>query len=134
MDIGVIVGVALGLVVAWALFVALLWVLRPKGVAAREVVGIVPDLLRLVRDVVRDPTAPADVRIVLVGALVWLGSPIDLIPEFIPLLGPLDDVIVVVAVLRYVRRRIGVHAIRARWSGTDDGFELLGRVMGFAQP
>jgi uncharacterized membrane protein YkvA (DUF1232 family) len=132
MDLGLIVGVALGLAAAWALLVALLWVLRPKGVAGREVFGLVPDLVRLVRDVVRDPTAPADVRIALVGALVWLASPIDLIPEFIPVLGPLDDVLVIVVVLRYVRHRMGVDAIRARWSGTDDGFELLGRVMGFA--
>jgi len=131
MDVRVVVGILVGLIAVWAILLALLWILRPKDVAARELVGIVPDLLRLLRDVVRDPASPVDVRLVLVGALVWLLSPIDLIPEFIPVLGPLDDVVVVIVALRYVRSRVGVDALRALWSGTDDGFALLGRVMGF---
>ena len=71
-----------------------------------------------------------DVRIVLVGLLLWILSPIDLIPEFIPGLGPLDDVIVAVVALRFTRRRLGVDALRERWTGTDDGFRLLLRVIG----
>ena len=57
--------------------------------------------------------------------LVWLISPIDLVPEFIPVLGPLDDVIVAVVVLRYVRRRLGDEEIRRRWPGTADGLRIL---------
>ncbi len=65
------------------------------------------------------------------SALVaWILSPIDLIPEFIPVLGPLDDVIVAVVAMRYVRRRVGIAAIRASWPGSDDGFALLARVIG----
>jgi uncharacterized membrane protein YkvA (DUF1232 family) len=71
-----------------------------------------------------------DVRLVLVGLLAWILSPIDLIPEFIPVLGPLDDVVVAVVAMRYVRRRVGVEDLRRRWSGTDDGFALLLRVIG----
>ena len=85
----------------------------------------------MLRDIVRDPSSPMDVRLVLVGLLVWILSPIDLIPEFIPVLGPLDDVLVAVVALRYVRRRIGVEGMRDRWQGSDDGFALLGRVAGF---
>jgi uncharacterized membrane protein YkvA (DUF1232 family) len=131
MDVRAVVGILVGLIAIWAILLAVLWMLRPKDVAARELVGIVPDLLRLLRDVVRDPASPVDVRLVLVGALVWLLSPIDLIPEFIPVLGPLDDVVVVIVALRYVRRRVGLDALRALWSGTDDGFAVLGRFMGF---
>lgn len=76
--------------------------------------------------------APLDVRLVLVGLLVWILSPVDLIPEFVPGIGPLDDVIVAVVAFRYVRRRVGVDSLHARWSGTADGFALLLRVIGSA--
>jgi len=69
---------------------------------------------------------------VLVGLLVWIISPIDLIPEFLPGIGPLDDIVVAVVALRYTRRRLGVADLRARWPGTADGFELLLRVVGSA--
>ena len=122
--------IALGLLLAWAAFVALLWVLRPRDVGLRELIGVVPDVLRLVRDLLADRTVPAGPRLALVGLLVWLLSPIDLIPEFVPILGPLDDVVVAILVLRYVRRRIGEDELRRRWRGSPDSFELLLRVLG----
>jgi uncharacterized membrane protein YkvA (DUF1232 family) len=131
MDLRVIGGVAVGLLILWAALLVLFWVLRPKGVAARELIRVVPDLVRMLRSLVADPGSPLDVRLVLVGLLAWIVSPIDLIPEFIPVLGPLDDVLVAIVALRYVRRRIGVNQMRARWPGTDDGFALLGTVVGF---
>ena len=109
---------------------ALFWLLRPRGVSARELVRLVPDILRLIRSIVADRSAPMDVRVVLVALLVWIISPIDLIPEFIPVLGPLDDVVVAVIVLRYVRRRLGEDELRRRWRGTNEGFELLRGVLG----
>jgi uncharacterized membrane protein YkvA (DUF1232 family) len=130
-DLRVLPGIVIGLLVVWAVLLALFWVLRPKGVPVRELLGVAPDLIRMLRSIVRDPSSPTDVRIVLVGLLVWILSPIDLIPEFIPVLGPLDDVVVAIVALRYVRRRIGVDGMRSRWTGSDDGFALLGRVVGF---
>ena len=124
----------MGLAGAWLLFVALLWVLRPRDVRLGELVRVVPDVLRLVRDLVADAAVPAAVRILLVFLLAWLLSPIDLIPEFIPVLGPLDDVVVAVIVLRYVRRRLGEDDLRRRWRGTSDGFRLLSSVLGGAHP
>jgi uncharacterized membrane protein YkvA (DUF1232 family) len=131
MDLRVIGGVAVGLLILWAALLVLFWVLRPKGVAARELISVVPDLLGMLRSLVADSGLPLDVRLVLVGLLAWIVSPIDLIPEFIPVLGPLDDVVVAIVALRYVRRRIGVNQMRARWPGTDDGFALLGTVVRF---
>ena len=130
MDLRLIVGIVVGLLIVWAALLVIFWLLRPKDVSVRELVGVVPDLVRMLRDIVRDPTAPADVRVVLVGLLVWILSPIDLIPEFIPVLGPLDDVVVAIVALRYVRRRLGSDGLRARWRGSDDGFTLLTRVVG----
>ena len=130
MDIGLIVGIVVSLVLLWAALLVLFWVFRPKDVPVRELVGLVPDVLRLLRSLIADRSAPLDVRIVLVGLLAWILSPIDLIPEFIPVLGPLDDVVVAIVAMRYVRRRVGTEDLRRRWMGTPDGFAILGRVIG----
>lgn len=130
MDVSTLLGIAVALVALWAVLLALFWILRPKGVSVREIVGVIPDVLRLLRSVIGDRSVPLDVRLVLVGLLAWIVSPIDLIPEFIPVLGPLDDVLVAVVAMRYVRRRLGVENLRERWSGTDSGFALLLRVIG----
>jgi uncharacterized membrane protein YkvA (DUF1232 family) len=130
MDGGTLLGIVATLVALWAVLLVLFWALRPRGVAVREVLGVIPDVVRLVRSVIGDRTAPLDVRLVLVALLGWIVSPIDLIPEFIPVLGPLDDVIVAIVAMRYVRRRLGTDDLRHRWVGTDDGFALVLRVLG----
>lgn len=130
MDLSWIVGIVVSLVILWALLLALFWILRPKDVPLRELVRIVPDVIRLLRSIIGDRSAPLGVRAVLVFLLVWIVSPIDLIPEFIPVLGPLDDVIVAAVALRYTRRKLRVEDLRRRWVGTDDGFALLVRLIG----
>jgi uncharacterized membrane protein YkvA (DUF1232 family) len=130
MDGTVLVGILVGLIALWAALLVLFWALRPKGVPAREILAVVPVVLRLIRSIIGDRAAPLDVRVALVGLLAWIVSPIDLIPEFIPVLGPLDDVVVAVVAMRYVRRRLGAENLRERWVGTDDGFALLLRVIG----
>jgi uncharacterized membrane protein YkvA (DUF1232 family) len=129
-DLTLLAGILLTLVLLWAALLVLFWVLRPRDVPARELVRVVPDLLRLLRSLVTDRSTPLDVRIVLVGLMAWIISPIDLIPEFIPVLGPLDDVVVAIVALRYTRRRMGIDALRGRWPGTPAGFALLSRVVG----
>jgi hypothetical protein len=119
----------LGLVVLWLVLIAALWLLRPRGVGAGELLRVGPDVVRLGRDLVFDPSTPRGVRAALVILVAWLVSPIDLIPEFIPVLGPLDDVVVAVIVLRYVRRRLGADALRRRWRGTPEGWQLVERLL-----
>ena len=130
MDLGWLWGVVLGLVALWVAFLVLFWMLRPRGVPVRELLAVVPDVVRLLRVLIADAAVPLDARIVLVGLIAWILSPIDLIPEFVPVLGPLDDVVVAVVAMRYVRRRMGIDGIRARWRGSDEGFALLARVIG----
>ena len=125
-----LVGPIVALVAIWVALLVVLWLLRPKDVNARDVLGLIPDVLRLLRDIVRDRSTPLDVRLVLVGLIAWILSPIDLIPEFIPVLGPLDDIVVAALALRYVRRRMGVEALRRRWRGSVTSFDLLLRVIG----
>ena len=130
MSPGLVVAIVVGLVAAWALFILILWVVRPRHVGLGELVRLLPDVLRLVRDLLADGTTPLPVRLALAGLLVWLISPIDLIPEFIPVLGPIDDVVVAVLVLRYVGRRLGHEELRRRWRGTAEGFSLLAGIVG----
>jgi uncharacterized membrane protein YkvA (DUF1232 family) len=125
-----VVGIVVAIIAAWLLVIAALWIVRPRDVGLREVVRLVPDVLRLARSLLFDRSTPRSVRVALAVLLVWLLSPIDLIPEFIPVLGPLDDAIVAVLVLGFVRRRLGNDALRARWPGTPAGWELLARLTG----
>jgi uncharacterized membrane protein YkvA (DUF1232 family) len=122
---GPVLAILVGLLASWLAFVALLWLLRPRDVRLRDLVRVVPDVLRLIRDLLADGSIPLAPRLALLGLLAWLVSPIDLIPEFVPVLGPLDDVVVAVLVLRYVRRRLGEDALRDRWRGSEEGFGLL---------
>jgi uncharacterized membrane protein YkvA (DUF1232 family) len=125
-----IVGIVVGLLLLWVAALMLFWLLRPRGTTTREVIGVIPDLVRMLRRIVTDRTSPLDVRLVLIGLLLWIISPIDLIPEFIPGLGPIDDIVVAIVALRYVRRRMGVEALRDRWPGSPEGFRLLLQVIG----
>jgi uncharacterized membrane protein YkvA (DUF1232 family) len=127
--IGWLGGIILAILVAWGVLLVVLWWIRPRDVRAFDVVRVIPDLLRLTRDLLLDRTAPRAVRIALVVLLAWLISPIDLVPEFIPVLGPLDDVIVAVVVLRYVRRRLGAEELQRRWRGTPEGWALVERLL-----
>lgn len=131
MDVVEAVGlVIVGLVALWLVLIVALFLLRPRGVRATELIRLIPDVVRLARDLVVDPATPRGVRVALVILAAWLISPIDLVPEFIPLLGPVDDAIVTVLVLRYVRRRLGIEALRSRWRGTGDGFRTLEAILG----
>jgi uncharacterized membrane protein YkvA (DUF1232 family) len=132
MGFELVIGLAIGVALLWIALLALFFALRPREVPLRELLAVVPDVLRLLRSLVADRSVPADVRFVLIGLIAWILSPIDLIPEFIPVLGPLDDVVVAVVAMRYVRRRVGIAELEARWSGSPNGFALLTRVIGTA--
>lgn len=126
----VFLGVAIALVVSWLVLILGLLLVRPKGSLLKEALRLVPDLLRLLRRLAADRTLPRGVRVRLGLLLVYLAIPIDLVPDFIPVVGYADDAIIVVIALRSVVRRAGLEAVRARWSGTDDGFEALCRLAG----
>lgn len=130
MDWRIVIGIGAGVLLAWAALVALLWIFRPRDVGLGELLRVIPDVVRLIRRLLGDRAVPLGAKVALVVLLAWLISPIDLIPEFIPVLGPLDDVVVAVLVLRYVRRRVGLEELRERWAGTPEGFALLSRIIG----
>jgi uncharacterized membrane protein YkvA (DUF1232 family) len=125
-----VIGVAAALVLAWTALVIALLVARPRGALLSEAVRLLPDLLRLLRRLAADPDMPRGVRLRLALLLAYLAMPIDLIPDFVPVLGYADDAIIVALTLRSTVRRAGLDAVRARWPGTDDGFTALCRLTG----
>jgi uncharacterized membrane protein YkvA (DUF1232 family) len=100
----------------WALAVLVLVALGRRS-AARELIALIPNLLLLFRGLLRDPRVPRRSKFWLWFAIGWLVSPIDLIPEFIPVAGPLDDAIVAAFVLRHVLRRTDRTVLAEHWRG-----------------
>ncbi len=129
-----LISVAAALLLAWPALVIVLVIARPKGGLLREALRVLPDVLRLVHRLATDKTLPRGVRVRLGLLLAYLAFPIDLIPDFIPVLGYADDAIIVTAVLRGVVRRAGLDAVRAHWPGTDDGFATVARLTGLDHP
>ncbi|SEK88981.1 YkvA family protein [Nonomuraea pusilla] len=127
------IGVAVALVVSWAALVVTLAVVRPRGGLLQESLRLLPDVLRLVRRLAADGSLPRGVRVRLGLLLAYLAFPIDLIPDFIPVLGYADDAIIVMAVLRSVVRRAGLPAVERHWPGTPDGFAALTRLTGLSR-
>jgi uncharacterized membrane protein YkvA (DUF1232 family) len=125
-----LLGIAAALLLAWIALVIGLVIARPQRGLLREALRLLPDVLRLVRRLAADKTLPRGVRLRLGLLLAYLACPIDLIPDFIPVLGYADDAIIVTAVLRSVVRRAGIDTVRAHWPGTDDGFAAIARLTG----
>jgi uncharacterized membrane protein YkvA (DUF1232 family) len=129
-----LIGLAIALALAWAVLVAALLIGRPKGALLREAMRLLPDLLRLLRRLAADRSLPRGVRVRLGLLMAYLAVPIDLIPDFIPVLGYADDAIIVTLVLRGTVRRAGLDAVRAHWPGSADGFAALCRLTGLGDP
>lgn len=130
--IDVLISIGIALLVIWLALIVALLVVKPTKVALKEALRLLPDLLRLLRRLAADHTLPRGVRVRLWLLLGYLAMPIDLVPDFIPVLGYADDAIIVTAVLRSVARRTGIDAVRQHWPGTDDGFAALSRLVGFS--
>ena len=123
-----LVGVLGGLLLCWLVLMAVLWWTCPDEVRLRELLRLLPDVLRLVHRLAGDGTLPRGVRVRLWLLLAYLALPVDLVPDFVPVLGHVDDAVMVVLVLRSVVRRAGAAAIARHWPGTDDGLAALRRA------
>lgn len=113
----------------WLLLITVLWLNRPTRDLAIPAARLVPDLARFVRALLADQDTPRSAKVALGGLLLWIVSPIDLIPEFIPVIGPLDDLVVTALVLRWVGRRVGRERLRRAWAGSPEGWALLERLL-----
>ena len=125
---------ALGIAVAvWSAAVLLLF-LAGKRSAARELAGLIPNLVALFRGLLGDPRVPRGTKLWIGFAVAWLISPIDLIPEFVPVAGPLDDAIVAALVLRHVLKRAGRQVVESHWRGDPAILRLILRAGGISSP
>jgi len=96
----------------------------PPGLL-KDAAGFLPACVTLVRRLRTDPRVPRRARLAVVLAGLWVLSPIDLLPEFLPVIGPLDDVVVVALALRYAARHVPRDVLREAWPGDPRLLERL---------
>lgn len=123
-----LLGLAAGLLLLWLVLLAVLWRATPDQRRLRDALRLLPDVVRLLRRLAADATLPRAVRVRLWLLLAYLALPIDLIPDFIPVLGYADDAIIVALVLRSVARRAGRDALDRHWPGTPEGLAAVYRL------
>jgi uncharacterized membrane protein YkvA (DUF1232 family) len=130
-------GIIGGVLVVYAVLLLLLWAYarrHPETVTMKDALRLLPDLLRLIRRLLADRSVAVGVRVRLALLLLYLASPIDLVPDFIPVIGYADDVVIVALVLRSVISRAGADAVRRHWPGTPDGLAVMLRLAGLGTP
>lgn len=120
---------AAAVIASWSLLVFLAARL-PDG-ALKELAGFLPACLTTVRRLRADPRVPRRAKVAVAFAGLWVLSPIDLIPELLPVIGPLDDVVVVALALRYAARRVPRDVLSEAWAGNPAS---LRRVLGDVPP
>jgi uncharacterized membrane protein YkvA (DUF1232 family) len=125
-------GAGVGLLLVWLALIAALLLAgrRYERPGLREMLRLLPDLLRLLKRLAGDKSLPRGVRVRLWLLLVYLAVPIDLIPDFIPVIGYADDAIIVALALRSVTRRAGPQALHRHWPGTPAGLAAVLRAAG----
>jgi len=104
-------------------------VVAGRRTAAREVATLLPNLARLFKGLIGDPRVPRSSKALLLFGAAWIASPIDLIPEFIPFLGPLDDAVVAALILRRLVRTAGREVVEEHWRGDPATIARLLRVV-----
>jgi len=132
----VLLGVVGGVLLLWVVLLVLLWVQQRRAGADvdwRQILRLVPDVIRLVKRLAGDPEVPRGTRWWLVGLLGYLLMPIDLVPDFIPVLGYADDAIIVAVVLRFAIRHAGVAAIERHWPGSPAGLRTILALAGYGR-
>lgn len=121
-------GVAAGLILLWLLLILVVWRLRPDDLTLKQSLRLLPDLLRLLKRLATDPAVPKGTRVRLWLLLAYLASPIDLIPDFIPVIGYADDAVIVVFALRSAVHRAGADTVQRHWPGTPEGLSAVLRL------
>ena len=128
---GILIGLGAALLV-YALFVAWLIVAGRKE-EARAVAGLVPDFVVLFRRLLSDGRVSRRRKFVLAALIPYLAMPFDLVPDFIPVAGYLDDAVIVAFVLRHVLRGSGPELIEEHWPGPRSSLAFVLRLAGYGR-
>lgn len=91
----------------------------------REAVGLLPDLGRLLRSLSGDARVPWHAKAIAGAAALYVASPVDLLPDVVPGVGGIDDLLAVLVAVRRLITAAGYDVVREHWTGTDDGFGVL---------
>jgi uncharacterized membrane protein YkvA (DUF1232 family) len=126
--LAILIGLASALVAAWLLLTLLLVLVRPRGQGVGSAVTFLPGVLRLLRALYADRSVPRSVRIRVWIAIVYNIQPINLIPDFVPVIGMVDNVVVTAWALRSAVHKAGGRAVVDHWRGTPEQLDLLFRV------
>jgi uncharacterized membrane protein YkvA (DUF1232 family) len=127
--IWLLVGLAVTLAV-YAIFVCAL-VIAGRRESARAVAGLVPDFVVLFRRLLGDGRVPRRRKLLLAAVIPYLAMPVDLVPDFIPVAGYLDDAVLVALVLRLVLRGSGRELIEELWPGPQASLRSVLRLAGY---
>ncbi len=125
-----LLGLAFGLTLAMYLVFVLTLLLLGRRTDARAWAGFVPDCVVLFSRLARDRRVPRRHKWLLVALVGYLSLPFDLVPDFIPVAGALDDAILVAIVLRIVFRKAGPELVREHWPGPQRSLDLMLRLAG----
>ena len=117
------------LAVIWLLLVVVLFAAHPDELDAKGALRLLPDTLRLVRRLASDRSIPVATRLPVWLLLAYLVSPIDVVPDFVPVIGYADDAILTSLVLRRLVRRAGPDKLAEHWPGTTAGLDALRQLL-----
>ena len=122
--------VAVGICILAYCVLVLVLAIAGRRESARALAGFVPDCVVLCSRLLRDPRVPRRKKVLLVALTGYLALPFDLVPDFIPVAGQLDDAIIVALVLRSLLRSGGPSLVREHWPGPESSLALVLRLAG----
>ena len=128
LDVGL--GLAVSLAAIWLALLLVLLLAPPQGLVARDAVRALPDVVRLLRRLAAEGALDRGSRIRVALLLAYMAWPFNLIPNFIPVVGQIDDAILATVVIRSVYRRAGADVLRRHWPGSPAGLEAMMRLLG----
>jgi uncharacterized membrane protein YkvA (DUF1232 family) len=132
MLLNALVAIAVSLAAIWMLFALVLIIKRPDGATIAAAAKLPRELVSMARVLLRDDQLPRAAKARLWILLAYLVSPVDLIPDFVPVIGYADDVIVTAILLRGTVRSVGREALEDAWSGSEENLEVVRRLCGIA--
>lgn len=133
----VVLEIAVAVLVTYVLLLAALAIYakrHPDVVSLADALRFGPDVLRLIRRLAADRAVPGRARMLLGGLAVYLVSPIDLVPDFLPVIGYADDIVLIAVVLRAVVRSAGPDPLERHWPGSDGGLGVVRALAGLGGP
>jgi uncharacterized membrane protein YkvA (DUF1232 family) len=123
-----LVGLGSAIAAVWLLILIAIIRARRRGEKLAELARLIPDLARLLIRLWRDKTIPRRVRARILIAIAYNVQPINLIPDFVPVIGLADNLVITLWVLRSTVRHAGQEAIITHWPGTPEGLATIFRL------